>query len=1174
MKKAIIMKSILLLCTLLAGVVSAHADDYDYEWVKVTNLADLQTNDVVLLVDEGMKIALPNNDNSFKGVSVTISDGKIADEGSANIQWTLTKNNDDTYTFTAGGKTLSFPQKFPNSLTFDDTSRSEFVYNSGLLGVEAGSNTLCVKWDTDNKAIFNLVNANNPPNSVNAEFTFYKKVEKLYVKWKRAGEGSFTVGKGEVIVVVDVATERALANDKADKDPDAVAVTLNDDKDRIAMEEVPEKLQWIFNRNKEQGAWLKTGEGKYLYADTDKDGNPVLRVGDVNDDNIYFHYGTTAPYYESLDIAKGEGDNQKIYLFSVDDSMFSNVWQLKVITDDFKENDLFYYKKVEDHQKVVKIEMAENYFVDISEDKTLNLNATCTGADFSDITWTTSDKNVATVTNGIVSVKKAGTVVITASVGETDYHDKASAKCTVRIEDVSSTDPGSVKNPLTVAQAKELAEKGKVTVNGTKIEWEEGMNYHIKGKVSKVNSGMLAMFGDMDFGELGGIGGGTGNGENGMNFDDMMDDMDFDMDSMSEMGFDMSSLGFDISAFLATSDGLTYFISDDGTKDNQLKVLNGYERMRYIQGEAVFDKDLDLSPGDDVVVCGPLVYSEDTNMLSSLMGSGDEPKKSWKVGEINYQTYQDMIIEVEDHEIYINNSLKLNELYNVDEDIVNGTMEEPTIKSSDEEIAKWDEEKKELVGVKVGTAKITVKIKVVVAAENGDNKEKAYTMKRKFKLTVKTRDVEPAGKYAGDYVLTTNTDDLVDGTRLVLVGTRVKEGKEDTDYIMGENNSFMGGGKSGSKIDNDKFVDNKTKIPCEDAPKGTLEVVLEQAEGGSWYLNVGKDENGNKLYLYASDKQDEGSGNNNSNPMMEMFMSNSGLKVATMDAATADSCKAKIDINTDGATIQYPMTAGKKTIIKLDSSFDMEEMMKMFSSTGEGEGQGEGQGSSSSFDMGDFDMFMAAFNTKKADDEKGFMPRIYRFVPDESFGIKVDESGWSSIVTYNDVTIPEDLEAYVVTKVKDAGTEKTAILKDVKGLKGGHPYLLHTENTGNFTNFTLTLSDAVAEPEENLLQVSDSKTTDGVYVLAKQDGVAAFYVWNGGLLGSGRVYLPAESGASLARILIDFYVEPAGIATGITEVKQSSDMKAYDLQGRRVSVTKGQVTKGLYIVNGKKVVVK
>jgi hypothetical protein len=315
-----------------------------------------------------------------------------------------------------------------------------------------------------------------------------------------------------------------------------------------------------------------------------------------------------------------------------------------------------------------------------------------------------------------------------------------------------------------------------------------------------------------------------------MNFDDMMDDMDFDMDSMDDMGFDMSSLGFDMSALFGNSDGLTYYISDDGTKDNQLKVLNGYDSMRYLNGEAVFEKDLDLSPGDDVVVCGPLVKSKDENMLSSLMGGGDE-EETWKVGEINYQTYQKKYLEVEDKEVYVNNSLPLSDLYKINEGITCVRMEDPTIKSSDEEIAKWDEENKVLTGVQVGTAKITVKIKVILQEKvegtegSEGTKEKSYTMKRKFKLNVLTRDVEPAGKYAGDYVLTTKTSDLDDGTRLVLVGTRVKDDKE-TDYIMGENNSMMGGGKSGSKIE---IKGDKTAIPCEDVPDGTLEVVLEKA---------------------------------------------------------------------------------------------------------------------------------------------------------------------------------------------------------------------------------------------------------------------------------------------------------------------------------------------------------
>ena len=1176
MNKANFLKTVLLLWGLIVGIgnVSA-AEDYDYEWVKVTDLSQVESGEIVLLVDVDKSIALPYNSNNV-GASVTISeDGTIADNVSDKLKWKMTKGESDQFTFTSSGDEYQAPLygysngelSVGKNSNYSGDYTTNFIFeeygeNGGLLGCFFNS---YITWK-ENAGAYRAV-----LNDTGSKITLYKRAIKNYVKWKRIDSDKVNLEEDAVIVVVDLESGRALSNDKADKDPDAVAVTLNDDNDRISGE-VPEKVQWISNITKGKGATFKTKDGNYLYADTENKG---LKVGEPTGDNQYFSYGCTNNIYFSLWTSIGSD----AYLLGVEESMFSNTWKL-IKPAEGEDIDLAFFKKVVDPQKVVTINLAENYYGYYGEDNNkLNLNATCTGAELSEIQWGTSDKNVATVANGIVTYKGEGTVVITATVPETTSHDKASAQCTVRIENVDSDAPGSVNNPLTVAQAKVLAEKGKVTVNGAEVKWKAGFNYHIKGKVSKVNSGMLAMFGDMDFGSMGGD-------DSGMNFDDMMDDMDFDMDSMDDMGFDMSSLGFDMSALFGNSDGLTYYISDDGTKDNQLKVLNGYDSMRYLNGEAVFEKDLDLSPGDDVVVCGPLVKSKDENMLSSLMGGGDE-EETWKVGEINYQTYQKKYLEVEDKEVYVNNSLPLSDLYKINEGITCVRMEDPTIKSSDEEIAKWDEENKVLTGVQVGTAKITVKIKVILQEKvegtegSEGTKEKSYTMKRKFKLDVLTRDVEPAGKYAGDYVLTTKTSDLDDGTRLVLVGTRVKDDKE-TDYIMGENNSMMGGGKSGSKIE---IKGDKTAIPCEDVPDGTLEVVLEKA-GDFWYLNVGKDENGDNLYLYASEKiKEESSSNENENTsgfnfdeMMEMFNPSSGLKVGTKagtvnpENASVDSLKATITISGDIATIKFP-TAQNNNMIMLSSAFDMESMMTMFG--GEGEGGGEQGGTSTgtgSFDMGSFDMFMASFNTKKEGDEKSFMPRIYRYVPDKEFDISIGGSYWSTIVTYNDVTVPSDLEAYVVTKVKDVNDEKTAILQYVTDLKGGHPYLLHSERSGDFT---LTLAEsAVDAPEKNLLEVSDAETGDGVFVLAKKNGVVAFYEWTGGLLGSGRVYLPAESGASLARILIDFFEEPAGIATGITDVKQSSDMKAYDLQGRRVSVTKGQVTKGLYIVNGKKVVVK
>ena len=1014
------------------------------------------------------------------------------------------------------------------------------------------------------------------------DFTFYKKVPKNYVKWKKVDFS--TIDNDDVLAIVDVTTANAMSNDKgADKAPAVVAVELNADKDRISGS-VADNIQWIGNAATDGKSFITPSDAEKMLIGI-SDG---LRVGGTSDGSSVFSF-TNNFLSTSVD--------SKTYYAGLEAGFMSNTWELleagenDAISDDIKDTQIAIFKKVEDPQKIVTIELAEYYsdfYVENSDNNKLDLKAKITGADLSDISWSSSDESIATVTNGIVTYKKRGSVVITATVEPTTYHDKASAKCTVVIDDKSTEVLGSMLNPLTVQQAKELIENNNV---------QAGIYYYIKGKVSKVNSGMMAMFGDMDFGSMG--------GSSGMDLDEMMGDIDFDMDDMedsgfdmSSLGFDMSSLGFDLSAMFGSSDKVTYYISDDGTKDNQLKVLNGCGVLKTnSDGAYEFEKIPKLSPGDCVIVCGPLIESEDENMFSSLMGGGDDqPKTSWKVGETNHLLEYDptLLVTKQEQDVYVNRALDGNTLYTLDdtfegypanldeEKFPDGVeIQAPTYKSSDEDIAKWDEESKTIIGVSEGTAKITVKVKVIVTPDDPnteDNEEKSYTMKRKFKLTVLTRDVEPAGKYAGDYVLTTSTSDLKDGTRLILVGTRVKDDKE-TDYVMGENNSMMGGGKSGSKYE---FSDNsKKKIPCEDAPDGTLEVVLEEAEGG-WYLNVGEDENGDDLYLYASVKKEEsgsGSGSGfNMDEMMEMFNPSSGLKVATMAEATADSCRATITFSDNIATIKFPVVPDtKNNTIMLSSAYDMESMMNMFSSS-EGEGEGN-EGNGSGFDMGSFDMFMASFNTKKPGDEvaeegkapKNFMPHIYRFVPDPTFDITVGESGWSTIVTYNDVTIPEQLEAYVVTKVKEVDTEKTAILGYVEGLKGGNPYLLHTENPGKFT---LTLSDEVTEPGKNLLQVSDATTDNGVYVLAKKDGEVAFYVWDGGLLGSGRVYIPAESGASLARILIDFYDEPVGIATGITDVKQTSDMKAYDLQGRRVVAPKGQVQKGLYIVNGRKVVIK
>lgn len=1265
MKKTIYLKSVLLLCLLLVGAVSTQAQDYDYEWVKVTDLSTVTENDVVLLVDESNGFALSKfGQYDLRRVELAVSDGKVSVPGNvtASMKWIVENPNNNSFSFKNGDEYLwgswttpsvsvsSTSSNATNVFVLEDyrSAGGKMYYEGGYTGGSAYSiNYLC--WSQNSQLI-------SIEESTEVRFSLYKKGEiKKYVKWKMVNGLDVVLNNDDVVVIADQNSAKAMSNDKKDKEPDAVAVNLNDSKDRI-LGDVAEKVQWTFT-NVGGDYHFAVGE-KNLYADSEG-----LKVGSETTNNGFSFSNNENGSYMGINI-----DNT-LHIAGVDASMFSNVWKLVTEDDDLAKNtQSVIFKKIVDRQRIVTIELPEYYNYDFgkynnneytSYDLSFDDNVTITGAEKSEIKWKSSNTDVIEINEFgyITQIKKRGTAVITAYVEEDteNYtHDKASAQCTVIIDDSSLSEPGSTaSNPLSVADAKKLAEDGKVTVEGysKEIKLQPGVNYYIKGKVSKVNSGMMAMFGDMDFGEMmGSMGGGTstgGGGTSSFNFEDSMDDMDFDMEDMedsgfdmSSMGFDMSSLGFDLSAMFGTSDKVTYYISDDGTKDGQMKVVNGCGTLKGSTSAMEFNPIPKLSPGDCVVVCGPLVYTEDTSMFSGMMSNNsDEPKMSGKVDEMNYLAVYDPTLLVEDKEIYVNKTLEASDVYSIDNyfdyfsnqmKIIEGmTINEATFKSSDEEIAKWDEDSKKIVGVNEGKAKITVKVKVIVVhdkPDTDDNEEKSYTMKRKFRITVLTRDLDPAGYYAGEWVLTKSTDELYDGARLVLAGTRVKEDKETaektyTDYMMVENNAMMGGGKNGSKIEFDAADTGKEKIKSETViKKKGLQVVLEKADenGTSWYLNVGQDENGDNLYLYASEKKKEESQNDDENQntggfnmeeMMEMFNPSSGLKVGTKagtvnkEDASVDSLKATITIDANSiATIKFP-TAENNNTIMLTSSFDMESMMEMFGGMGgnneEEENPDEPTGDDpnkeeSTFDMGSFDMFMASFNTKKPGDEtaeevkapKCFMPRIYRFIPKDTFKITIGSTAWRTIVSYKDVQIPEDepVDVYIVTGVQKQSDRSLAILSLVedKKLAGGAPYLLHyTSPANNYTMNVLAIDEAntLEAPTKNKLKKSDrttkgSSTSSTVYVLANKSFGPGFYRWIGEELGAGRVYLLVGASGTTANAheYCGFFVDETGEATAIESI---DDFKAnvgpfYDLQGRRVD----NPSKGIYIVNGKKIVIK
>lgn len=189
--------------------------------------------------------------------------------------------------------------------------------------------------------------------------------------------------------------------------------------------------------------------------------------------------------------------------------------------------------------------------------------------------------------------------------------------------------------------------------------------------------------------------------------------------------------------------------------------------------------------------------------------------------------------------------------------------------------------------------------------------------------------------------------------------------------------------------------------------------------------------------------------------------------------------------------------------------------------------------------------------------------QIYRYTVTSTFDITMGTAGYRTIVSAKNATLPDGLTAYVVT----ANEGGKATLSEVSDIKASEPYVLK----GAAGTYTLTIADEATAPTANLLQVSDGSQAAGVYVLANHSGSVGFYKWNGGTLGVGRVYLPATAGAPDYEFIS---IEGDGISTGIDAVDRGQltmdNGEVYNLNGQRVA----QPTKGLYIVNGKKYVIK
>ena len=176
-------------------------------------------------------------------------------------------------------------------------------------------------------------------------------------------------------------------------------------------------------------------------------------------------------------------------------------------------------------------------------------------------------------------------------------------------------------------------------------------------------------------------------------------------------------------------------------------------------------------------------------------------------------------------------------------------------------------------------------------------------------------------------------------------------------------------------------------------------------------------------------------------------------------------------------------------------------------------------------------------------------------------------------------TIPDGVKVY---KVSTADASSVTLEEWTAGVGANDPVFIHNTNAsevvltaqGKGIDLNLTANGAPKDVVTGIQMQGTAKAVaaDGSQ-FALKDG--EFHPFNAGAtIGAFRVYLTGLTPSGARAIFFD------GDVTGINSIekgKQKNDDVWYDLQGRRIgqgSMANGQLKPGLYIVNGKKVIIK
>ena len=171
-------------------------------------------------------------------------------------------------------------------------------------------------------------------------------------------------------------------------------------------------------------------------------------------------------------------------------------------------------------------------------------------------------------------------------------------------------------------------------------------------------------------------------------------------------------------------------------------------------------------------------------------------------------------------------------------------------------------------------------------------------------------------------------------------------------------------------------------------------------------------------------------------------------------------------------------------------------------------------------------------------------------------------AGWRAFYdASNGYTLDANTTAYVAT-ANDGSTVTMTPLTG--GVPAGTPVVLKTTSSADNYKMTLTKASVSAYEGTNLLTWTTS-VVDSKYRLGYGESGVGFYPYSG-TPASGAVILNVSS-ASARALTISFDNEETGISI-MNNSESRMQNKVFDLSGRKVA----QPTKGIYIMNGKKVI--